>query len=427
MLRVGLTGGIACGKSHVLTRLSARGFHVLDLDLLAHEVMAPGGAAHAAVVEAFGPGVLLPGGGIDRKRLGTIVFADRVARERLGAIVHPRVREDESRRAAAWAADRNAVVVSDAALLVEAGVHLRFDRLVVVHCRPEQQLARLLLRDGIDEAGARARIAAQMPLSEKRRFAHFEIDTSASFEDTAQQVDRLAEALDRLAREARPRVRVGLEQAIGSLAHGPQRGPRGLTPLLVLEEIVAASGLELAQLARRLAPPSDEPWYLAGGAGETGPGPAALMAPVVLWSLVRGAPDPGFVFAAAASLARLTHREAKVVASACLFARALLETAVLGRVPADLPARAAQWAEEAARWGGAAPDATLAPVFEAAGSQRNDVTRARQECERRGGDAALAGALVGLAVGAAIDSAAPPVAEALRQLSSAFPGPPTPS
>jgi hypothetical protein len=149
------------------------------------------------------------------------------------------------------------------------------------------------------------------------------------------------------------------------------------------------------------------------------------MAPVVLWSLVRGAADPEFVFAAAASLARLTHREGEVVASACLFARALLETAVLGRVAADLPTRAALWAEAAARWGGAAPDATLTPVFEAVASYGNDVGQARQECARRGGDAALAGALVGLAVGAAIDAAEPPVTEALRRLWSVSLGPPT--
>lgn len=417
MLRVGLTGGIACGKSQVLARLAAGGFHVLDLDAIAHELMLPGRPAHAALVAAFGPGVLAADGRVDRKALGALVFEDAAARERLNAIVHPLVREEEERRAAAWRSEPGTVVVSDAALLVEAGVHLRFDRLVVVHCRPEQQLERLMARDGLDRRLAQLRIEAQMPIGEKRRFAHFEVDSSGGLEDTAREAERVADALGRLGRKARPAMRLELERAWGALAHGPQQGPRGLTPLVVLEEIVAASGLELASLARRLAPPWRGPWYLAGRPADAGPGPATLMAPVVLWSLARGAPDPAFVLAAAASLARLTHSDGAAIADAACFARALLEVSVAGRVPQDLAVRAAGWRAEAARWGGCSPTARLAPTFEAAGAHATNLALARDEAARRGGSPELAGALVGLALGAAANGAPPVEADMLRRLS----------
>src|SRR2546427_3185758 len=121
ILRVGLTGGIACGKSYVLRRLAAAGLATLDLDEVAHEVMAPGGAAHADVVREFGSGILAADGKVDRKRLGDVVFADPSARARLNALVHPRVREEEARRAAAADRGPGTVVVTDAALLVGAG------------------------------------------------------------------------------------------------------------------------------------------------------------------------------------------------------------------------------------------------------------------------------------------------------------------
>src|SRR6185436_19631204 len=133
MLRVGLTGGIACGKSHVRARLAEHGLRTLDLDRIAHEVTARGGAAYGDVVRAFGRGVLAADGSLDRKALGALVFADGDSRGRLNAIVHPRVREEEARRADAWMDDLAAIVVSEAALLVEAGVHPRFDRLIVAH------------------------------------------------------------------------------------------------------------------------------------------------------------------------------------------------------------------------------------------------------------------------------------------------------
>lgn len=416
MLRVGLTGGIACGKSHVRARLAARGFHTLDLDRVAHEVTAKGGAAYGDVLRAFGRGMLAGDGSLDRRALGERVFADAAARARLNAIVHPRVQEEEARRADAWSRDPAAIVVSEAALLVEAGVHARFDRLIVVHCRAEQQLQRLMARDGIDEAAARARIGSQLALAEKRRFAHFEIDASGIIEDTSRQTDAVAATLERLASSRPERLDLPLERALGTLVHGPQRGPRGLTPALVLGEIGAASGLEMSALARRLVPAAEGPWYEAARSHAAESGPEALAAAPLLWSLQRAAPDPDFLFAASATLARLTHREPEAIANACMMARALLEIAVAGRVPPDLPARSATWEQQVERWSGGRAAAHLALVLGAAASHPGDVTGARRACGEPGAD--LAGALVGLAVGASAAGAPPAVVGALARLAS---------
>ena len=184
MLRVGLTGGIACGKSHVLRRLAAHGLATAALDSVAHELMAPGGATYGEIVAAFGREILGEDGAIDRRALGELVFADAAARARLDAIVHPRVRQSEEHLVAALAAEGRSVIVSDAALLVEVGIHLRFDRLVVVHCEEADQRRRLMERDGLGEAAARARIEAQMPVREKRLFGHYRIDTSGTVPQT---------------------------------------------------------------------------------------------------------------------------------------------------------------------------------------------------------------------------------------------------
>jgi dephospho-CoA kinase len=158
VLRVGLTGGIACGKSHVLRRLRSLGLATLDLDEVSRDVVAPGTPALAEIAAAYGTDVLTADGSLDRAALGQVVFSDPSARARLNAIVHPRVRAAEARWAAARGAAGDAVAVTDATLIVEAGAHLRFRRVVVVHCDPAQQLARLQARDGLDEAAARARV-----------------------------------------------------------------------------------------------------------------------------------------------------------------------------------------------------------------------------------------------------------------------------
>lgn len=195
MLRAGLTGGIACGKSVVAAMLREFGCAVLEADPLAHELIEPGRPAFAEIVREFGPGVLEPEGRIDRARLGAIVFADREKLSRLNRIVHPRVFQELERRLAELARPGGPqAAVVEAALLIEAGYDRQLDRLIVVWCRPEQQRERLAAR-GLSPEQAESRIAAQMPVEEKRRRATDEIDASGSLTETRLQVERLAAKL----------------------------------------------------------------------------------------------------------------------------------------------------------------------------------------------------------------------------------------
>jgi dephospho-CoA kinase len=195
MLRAGLTGGIACGKSVVAAMLREFGCAVLEADPLAHELIEPGRPAFADIVREFGPGVQEPGGRIDRAKLGAIVFADREKLSRLDRIVHPRMFEELERRLAELARPGGPpVAVVEAALLVETGYDRELDRLIVVWCRPEQQRARLASR-GLSPEQVESRIAAQMPVEEKRRRATDEIDNSGSLTETRLQVERLATKL----------------------------------------------------------------------------------------------------------------------------------------------------------------------------------------------------------------------------------------
>ncbi len=196
MLRVGLTGGIAVGKSYVSALLRELGCHVFDADDIARAVVQPGMPALNDIVAAFGPEVLAADGTLDRAKLGRLVFADAEARSRLNAIVHPRVHAEQDRLLReVEARDPHGIAVVDAALLIESGGYRRFDVVVVVWCRPEIQLARLMARNGLSREEAAQRIAAQMPSEEKRRYADFEIDTSEGFEPTRQQVLALHTAL----------------------------------------------------------------------------------------------------------------------------------------------------------------------------------------------------------------------------------------
>ena len=195
MMRLGLTGGIASGKSAVAGMLRELGFHVLDADSLAHQVIEPGKPAYKEVVREFGPGVLEASGKVDRGKLGAVVFADRAELDRLNAIVHPRVKEEILQQFEAWvqAGIWDAVFV-EAALLVEAGYQENLDGLVVTWCTPEQQLERLKAR-GLSETQARQRIAAQMPVEKKLQRATEKIDCSGTLEGTRQQVEALARRL----------------------------------------------------------------------------------------------------------------------------------------------------------------------------------------------------------------------------------------
>jgi dephospho-CoA kinase len=197
MLRLGLTGGIASGKSAVAAMLREMGFAVLDADSLAHRLIEPGLPAYNEVLQEFGPGVVAPDGRVDRPKLSAIVFADRARLDRLNAIVHPRVAEVVFRQFEEWqrGGTRDAAFV-EAALLIESGIHKKLDGLVMAWCTPEQQLKRLLAR-GLSEAEARRRITAQLPVEEKLRLATEKIDCSGSLEETRRQVEALATKLRR--------------------------------------------------------------------------------------------------------------------------------------------------------------------------------------------------------------------------------------
>lgn len=188
---IGLTGGIACGKSFVADLLTARGAIVVDADRIAREVVEPGTPGLAAVVEAFGPAVLDADGRLDRAALGRRVFGDDAARKRLEGILHPRIAEESMRQLAAAAAKKPPLVVYDAALLVETGRADAFRPLVVVSAPPAVQMQRLIERDGLDAAAAEARVAAQMPIAEKAARADHVIDNGGSRDATAAQVDAL--------------------------------------------------------------------------------------------------------------------------------------------------------------------------------------------------------------------------------------------
>jgi dephospho-CoA kinase len=413
MLRVGLTGGIACGKSTVLRRLAARGLATLDLDLVAHAVTAPGGSAHDDVVAAFGRGVLAPDGTLDRPALAARVFHDAGARARLNAIVHPRVRAEEARRAADLEAEGRRVLVTDGALLVEAGVHLRFDRLVVVHCPPELQPRRLMARDAVAAAAARARIEAQMPIGEKRRFAHLEIDTAGALADTERAADELGAELEGLSRSPRATVAFARERALRALARDGGGGPRGLAGRSLLEAAIDAGGLDLSALARRLDPPADV-WYRAARAGEAAPWPESLAVPLVVWAAARGR-DADWLAAAAASLARLTHAEAEAVAGACLAALAAREAAA-GAGLDEVRRRLPEWEVRARRWGRSAPPARVARAVEAAARHSGDPAAARKAAAAEGAEPAFAAALVGLAGKTPVGEADPGLVALLDRL-----------
>ena len=215
MLRVGLTGGIATGKTTVAAILRKLGCHMLDADKIAHHLIEPGAAAYEDVVREFGRSILAAHGRVDRKKLGAIVFADPARLARLNAIVHPHVLETQDRELEAIErTDPHAIAVVEAALLIEAGYAPKLDCLVVTWCTPEQQLARLTRQDADGVAGrgltleeARQRIAAQMPIEEKRRIADEVIDCSGSLEQTREQVVALVDKLKRLEAEQRKQPR----------------------------------------------------------------------------------------------------------------------------------------------------------------------------------------------------------------------------
>ena len=196
MLKVGLTGGLASGKSFVGAALSELGCHLIQADALGHEALLPDGEAYRPVVEAFGPGILNVDGTIDRKKLAQEVFGKPERLALLNSFVHPVVFRREEELIERYAAvDPGGIAVVEAAIMIEAGSYRRYDRLIVVVCSEEQQLERALRRDGATREEVVARLRHQMPLSEKRKFADYVIDTSGTKEQTLDQVRIVYEAL----------------------------------------------------------------------------------------------------------------------------------------------------------------------------------------------------------------------------------------
>jgi dephospho-CoA kinase len=195
MLRVGLTGGIASGKSTVASILRDSDCQVLELDPLGHEMLEAGQPAYNEVVAEFGKEILAPSGNVDRGKLGAIVFADAAKLERLNQILHPRILEVvRSWFSALGRPGGPDLAFAEAALIVESGFHKDLDRLLVCWCTPEQQMERLRER-GFTAEQARQRVESQMPMDEKRRYADIVIDCSGTLAATETQVGKALEKL----------------------------------------------------------------------------------------------------------------------------------------------------------------------------------------------------------------------------------------
>ena len=189
MLRVGLTGGIATGKTTVGVMLVELGCHLIDSDDIAHRLFEPGQAVHAAVVQALGPQIVGPAGAINRETLGGIVFKDPQARAKLNSLMHPAIIERQQE----WlreveARDRNGIGIVAAALMIEVGTYKNYDKVVVVTCPPEEQKRRLRERSHLSEEQISDRIRSQMPMEEKIKHADYIIDNSGDLLNTRRRV-----------------------------------------------------------------------------------------------------------------------------------------------------------------------------------------------------------------------------------------------
>lgn len=189
-MNIGLTGGIATGKSTVSRLLAERGAAIIDADVIAREIMEPGHPVLAAVSERFGPGVLHPDGTLNRKKLGEIVFSHPEERKALEALTHPAIRAEMKRRMEELeAADPHRLVVADIPLLYESGLDPLYERIMVVYVPREVQLTRLMLRDGLSKEAAEQWINAQMDIEIKKERADILIDNSGGLEETKRQID----------------------------------------------------------------------------------------------------------------------------------------------------------------------------------------------------------------------------------------------
>jgi len=191
VLKVGLTGGIACGKSHILREFHKLGVYTIDADEIAHSVILPGTSAYKELLDTFGKKILASDDTIDRKTLGQVIFSDEEARQKLNEIVHPQVRQEEARLTSEFEAAKDPqspIIMVDAALMVETGSYRKYDFIVVVYCHPKIQLRRLISREGLSEEKAIQRICSQMPLLDKIKYADYIIENSSRLSETNEQV-----------------------------------------------------------------------------------------------------------------------------------------------------------------------------------------------------------------------------------------------
>lgn len=188
LLKVGLTGGIACGKSHILRCFADLGAYPVDADAIAHELIAKDRPAYREIVERFGEGILDAAGNIDRKRLGALVFRDAEARDDLNRILHPKIIQEEARRLLLCDPEQTPMAVVDAALMIEVGTYRRYDVIVVAYCPPQDQLERLMRRNHLSREEATARLESQMSIYRKLAYADYVIDTTGPYEETEAQV-----------------------------------------------------------------------------------------------------------------------------------------------------------------------------------------------------------------------------------------------
>jgi dephospho-CoA kinase len=191
MLKVGLTGGIGTGKTTVGRMFAELGCYIIDSDAITRSLFASGQRVNRAVASAFGPSVVSPDGSINRAVLGELVFHDAALREKLNSLVHPAILQRQAAFIKQLAEqDPNAIAIVEAALMVEVGTYKNYDKLIVVTCSPEVQRRRIKERSGLTDEQVESRIASQMPLEEKAKFADFVIDNSGDREATRKQVER---------------------------------------------------------------------------------------------------------------------------------------------------------------------------------------------------------------------------------------------
>ncbi|WP_348658058.1 dephospho-CoA kinase [Heyndrickxia faecalis] len=188
---IGLTGGIASGKSTVSNMLKTKGFTIVDADIAARKVVEPGELAYEQIIEAFGEGILLKDLTIDRKKLGALIFADEALRMKLNSIVHPAVRAWMTREKDRAIENGEKTVFLDIPLLFESRLTYMVERTILVYVDEETQLKRLMARNGLSEKEAQMRIRAQMPLSEKKALADAVLDNNGSLEETKQQLEKI--------------------------------------------------------------------------------------------------------------------------------------------------------------------------------------------------------------------------------------------